>query len=93
MKESIVRKHEQVRVLVERDALRMCKDHPFIVTLYSSFNDSWRVFLLMEYVPGGSLGSLIARGCIAEEPARFYWYGLKVGGCTCCICPVGHSLV
>jgi serine/threonine protein kinase len=32
------------------------KDHPFIVTLHFAFQTSEKLFLILEYCPGGDMG-------------------------------------
>ena len=36
-------------------------NHPFIVRLFYAFQTSTKLFLVMDYYPGGDLGKLIAR--------------------------------
>lgn len=47
--------------------------HPFIVSLYAAFQTSDRLFMVMEYCPGGDLGKVITREKrIPEERAKIY---------------------
>ena len=52
----------------------MAKLHsPFVVDLMFSFQSERNLFLVMEFLPGGDLFSLLQNlGALAEEPARFY---------------------
>ena len=34
-------------------------EHPFIVHYYDSFVETWKLFLIMEYAPNGSLHSVL----------------------------------
>jgi len=56
---------------VEREAsTQRMLDHPNVVKLIDSFEDSQRVYLLLEYAPGGQLFSKIRRrGFLSEEEA------------------------
>ena len=71
-KREIVRQNRQMRVFREKNNLFACKDQPFIVSLHSTFKDSYRIYLLMEYVPGGNLSTLIANGPMDFPSAQFY---------------------
>lgn len=59
---------------VTRERRIMAKLHsPFVVDLMFSFQSEQNLFLVMEYVPGGDLFSLLQNlGALAEDPARFY---------------------
>jgi len=47
--------------------------HPFIVNLYASFQDTDRLYMLMEYVIGGELFSYLRKvGRFSAETSRFY---------------------
>ncbi|XP_065484061.1 aurora kinase B-like, partial [Caloenas nicobarica] len=63
--------------------------HPNILRLYNYFHDEWRVFLILEYAPGGELYKELQRqGCfdathtatLTEEAADavLYCHGKKV---------------
>lgn len=73
MRKSDMIRHGQIaHVRSERDLLAECRS-PWIVPMYSSFQDSHHLYLLMEYVPGGDMMSLLIRLDIFPEPmARFY---------------------
>ena len=46
---------------------------PFVVELFHHWEENGRVFLLMEYLPGGELFVLLNKmGKMAEEQARFF---------------------
>lgn len=47
--------------------------HPFVVTLQCAFQTEHKLFLVMEYLPGGELFfHLSKKGLFLEEYARFY---------------------
>jgi serine/threonine protein kinase len=43
-------------IRAEKETLKQV-DHPFLVNMYSSFQDEECVYLVMEYVPGGEFFS------------------------------------
>lgn len=46
---------------------------PFIVSLYYSFQTQTKLYLILDYCPGGTLKQIInARGCLSEDLARQY---------------------
>lgn len=48
-------------------------NHPFMVKLHYAFQTSTKLFLVMEYYPGGDLGKLISKKkSIPEVEARNY---------------------
>jgi protein-serine/threonine kinase len=72
-KEMILRKKIK-RALAEQEILATA-NHPFIVTLYHSFQSEEYLYFCMEYCMGGeffrALQSRPGR-CLAEDDARFY---------------------
>ena len=56
----------------ERNVLCITK-HPFIVGLNFAFQNSEKLFMIMEYCPGGDLGRLVQKERrVTEERARIY---------------------
>ncbi|CAK4696840.1 hypothetical protein LEN26_011413 [Aphanomyces euteiches] len=48
-------------------------DHPFIVNFLGSFQDEKRLYLVLEYVPGGELFSYLRRqGKLSDDASRYY---------------------
>ena len=48
-------------------------DHPFVVKLYYAFQSSTKLFLVMDYYPGGNLGDLIKKhNKLSQEQAKYY---------------------
>eukprot|EP00741_Cyanophora_paradoxa_P003613 tig00000093_g3510.t1 len=73
-KEEMVKRNKVKRVLTEREILATV-DHPFIVTLYSSFQTQNRLYFLMEYCAGGEFFRMLQRQpdkCLPEDAVRFY---------------------
>ena len=47
--------------------------HPFLVNLYATFRDERHLYMVMDYVPGGELFTLLRRsGRFSHRIARFY---------------------
>ena len=44
--------------VAERNVLTLTKDHPFIVSLHYAFQSKDKLFLVLDYCPGGDMGSL-----------------------------------
>jgi len=48
-------------------------DHPFIVNFLGNFQDEKRLYLILEYVPGGELFSYLRRQSkLSDEASRYY---------------------
>lgn len=59
-------------VRAERDLLAEVASH-CIVKLYYSFQDTEYLYLIMEYLPGGDMMTLLMReDTLSEHVARFY---------------------
>lgn len=59
-------------VKAERTALSVV-DSPYIVTLYYSFQDDDFLYLIMEYLPGGDIMTLLIRkDILSQDETRFY---------------------
>jgi protein-serine/threonine kinase len=62
------------RVLTEREILATA-NHPFIVTMYASFQTANRLYFIMEYCEGGEFFRVLQRQPkkrLKEEAAKFY---------------------
>lgn len=71
-KRKVMELHQVVHVKHEKDLLEQIS-HPFIVNFFTSFQDEKRLFMLLEYVNGGELFSLMRKhGRLAIGHARFY---------------------
>ncbi|CAD7084196.1 unnamed protein product [Hermetia illucens] len=71
-KSEMINKNMVSQVITERNALALSRS-PFCVTLYYSLQSSSYVYLVMEYMVGGDLKSLLAMyGFFDESAARFY---------------------
>jgi len=58
--------------MTERNVLS-AMNHPFIVRLNYAFQNETKLFLVMDYCPGGDLGKLLSkRKALPEDEARMY---------------------
>ncbi|RDX66265.1 putative serine/threonine protein kinase IREH1, partial [Mucuna pruriens] len=71
-KSDMIRKNSVESILAERDILISVRN-PFVVRFFYSFTCRENLYLVMEYLNGGDLYSLLRNlGCIDEEVARVY---------------------
>ncbi|KAJ8601666.1 hypothetical protein CTAYLR_007461 [Chrysophaeum taylorii] len=70
---SYVTQHNHERHVQNERRILGGMQHPFVVSLFATFQDEKHLYFVLEYVPGGELFSKI-RGnqCLAVEPAKFY---------------------
>jgi protein kinase A len=52
----------------ERRMLQQVK-HPFLITLWGTFQDSKNLYMVMDFVEGGELFSLLRKSQVSDEPA------------------------
>ncbi|XP_058069080.1 probable serine/threonine protein kinase IRE4 isoform X2 [Magnolia sinica] len=68
----MIRKNDVERILAERNILITVRN-PFVVRFYYSFTCRDNLYLVMEYLNGGDLYSLLRKvGCLEEDVARIY---------------------
>lgn len=70
----MIKRNKIKRALAEQEILAT-SNHPFIVTLYHSFQSEDYLYLCMEYCSGGEFFRALQTRpgkCIVEEDARFY---------------------
>lgn len=71
-KAHISAQNQQEHVLNERNILISCRSD-FIVRLYKTFRDAERLYMLMEYLPGGEVWTMLRNwGRFDENTARYY---------------------
>ncbi|XP_008462011.1 phototropin-2-like [Cucumis melo] len=73
-KSVILNRNKVHRACMEREIISLL-DHPFMPTLYSSFQTSTHIFLIMDFCPGGELFTFLDKQpmkMFKEEAARFY---------------------
>ncbi|KAH7675348.1 Non-specific serine/threonine protein kinase protein [Dioscorea alata] len=75
----MIRKNDIERILAERKILITVRN-PFVVRFFYSFASRDNLYLVMEYLNGGDLYSLLRNvGCLDEEVARVYIAELVLG--------------
>ncbi|KAL3505283.1 hypothetical protein ACH5RR_035124 [Cinchona calisaya] len=71
-KMDMLRKNDIDRILAERNILITVRN-PFVVRFFYSFTSRDHLYLVMEYLNGGDLYSLLQKvGCLEEDVARIY---------------------
>ncbi|KAF6166614.1 hypothetical protein GIB67_005476 [Kingdonia uniflora] len=68
----MIRKNDMERILAERNILITVRN-PFVVRFFYSFTCRDNLYLVMEYLNGGDMYSLLRKiGCLEEDVARTY---------------------
>ena len=73
-KKEMIKRNKIKRALAEQEILAT-SNHPFIVTLYHSFQSEDHLYLCMEYCMGGEFFRALQTRpgkCVCEDDARFY---------------------
>ncbi len=71
-KSAMVEKEQVAHVRAERDVL-VEADHPWVVKMFYSFQDAINLYLIMEFLPGGDLMTLLMKkDTLSEECTQFY---------------------
>jgi serine/threonine kinase 38 len=73
MKKSEMQKKNQIdHIRAERDVLALA-DNPYVVKLHMSFQDAKNLYLIMEFLQGGDLMTILMKyDILSEEQTRFY---------------------
>ncbi len=72
-KRDMVKRRQVSHVWLERFVLATVGEHQHVVKMFYSFQDSDYLYLVMEYLPGGDLLSMLLRhNYLPENWARFY---------------------
>ncbi|XP_018476150.1 phototropin-2 isoform X5 [Raphanus sativus] len=80
-KTMMLNRNKAHRARIEREIISLL-DHPFLPTLYASFQTSTHVCLITDFCPGGELFALLDRQpmkFLSEESARFYAAEVVIG--------------
>ena len=72
MKKTALIQQKKLEYVMREKTLLEKLSHPFLVRLQGSFQDSSRVYLLMEFIPGGELFSRITDSGMRYGSTRFY---------------------
>ena len=73
IKSEMFKKDQLAHVRAERDILADSKDNPWLVKMHASFQDNAFLYLLMEFLPGGDLMTMLIKYEIfSEDITRFY---------------------
>merc|ERR1739848_193363 len=73
MRKTELVKFGQIEHVKAEKNILMTIDCPFVVTYLSTFQDEYRLYLLMEYVHGGELFTRLRdEGRIPTDHAKFY---------------------
>ena len=85
LKSEIVMHKQQDNVINEKNAMLGC-NHPFILKLYQTFKDSQKLYMLLEFVQGGELFSVLhpahpvnGMDGVNNKQAMFYAAGVLLG--------------
>merc|ERR1740122_788100 len=71
-KTDMVAKEQLAHVRAERDIL-VEADHTWVVKMYYSFQDPINLYLIMEFLPGGDMMTLLMKkDTLSEEATQFY---------------------
>lgn len=71
-KSEMLKKNQVAHIRAERDVLALA-DNPWVVKLHFSFQDDKNLYLVMEYLPGGDLMTILMKyDILTEEQTRFY---------------------
>jgi len=71
-KSEMLKKNQVAHIRSERDVLALA-DNPWVVKLHFSFQDEKNLYLVMEYLPGGDLMTILMKyDILTEEQSRFY---------------------
>ena len=84
-KSHLVRHRQIERTKTERKVLSVL-DHPFIMKMYYAFQTTEKLYLVLDYCPGGELFFHLSRYRRFQEPvARFYAAELLLALLDICI--------
>lgn len=74
-KDKIVRTKQVEHTNNEQQMLESVQ-HPFIINLWGTFQDSSNLYMVMDFVPGGELFTLLRRSNVSVQTFTFYFMKL-----------------
>ena len=75
----LLSKKKMLKYAISESKIMKDLDHKFIIKLHYSFECTNYLYLVIEYCPGGDLGSLIESGPLPEAKARAFLAEIVVG--------------
>ena len=60
-KKTIDREGQVKYIARERAILSQINGHPFIVRIEEAFQNEWKLFIILEYCPNGTLSRILAK--------------------------------
>jgi len=78
LKSEIIAHKQQANVINEKNMMLSC-NHPFILKLYQTFKDSNKLYMLLEFIQGGELFSVLhtpQNDGVPDAQAKFYGAGV-----------------
>ncbi|ORX52343.1 Pkinase-domain-containing protein [Hesseltinella vesiculosa] len=73
MKKMVVIRNKQVEHINNERKVLAATNHPFLVKLFGTFQDNTNLYMVLSWVPGGELFSILRRQqCFCEDTSRFY---------------------
>lgn len=83
IKSEIVQHKQEANVIQEKNVM-LHSNHPFILRLYATFKDKARLYMLLEFVQGGELFTIVhteTSDGVPASHAQFYGAGVLLGLC------------
>jgi len=72
-KKKMIAKNQEGHCWAERDILAQTEENPWLVVMYYSFQDKSNLYLIMEFLAGGDLMTmLIKKDTLTHEETKFY---------------------
>lgn len=78
LKSEVVAQKQQLNVINEKNVMMQC-NHPFVLRLYQTFKDPKKLYMLLEFVQGGELFSVLHTpqgDGVPDASAKFYAAGV-----------------
>lgn len=79
-KSEIVQHKQEANVMNEKNIMLLC-NHPFILRLFDTYKDAHRLYMLLEFCPGGELFTVLhtpTRDGVPPAQGKFYCAGVAM---------------